>query len=65
MPTDNPYNVNHGYGNMFSYQAVFTPSGTTESTPSAPEFSSAAAIGVALILAEVAFGTITYHRKSK
>ena len=24
-PTDNPYNVNHGYGNRFAYQAVFTP----------------------------------------
>jgi hypothetical protein len=62
-PTDNPYNVNHGYGNRFSYQAVFTPTGTTEPTPSVPEFSSAAAIGVALVLVAVAFGTITYRRK--
>lgn len=65
MPTDNPYNVNHGYGNMFSYQAVFTPTGTTEPTPSVPEFSSVAAIGVALVLVAVAFGTITYRRKTK
>lgn len=62
-PTDNPYNVNHGYGNMFSYQAVFTPTGSTEPTPSIPEFSSAAVIGVALVLVAVAFGTITYRRK--
>jgi hypothetical protein len=64
-PTENPYNVNHGYGNMFSYQAVFTPTGTTEPTPSVPEFSSVAAIGVALLLVAVAFGTITYRRKTK
>jgi hypothetical protein len=33
-PTDNPYNVNHGYGNKFDYQAVFVPTGSTEPTPS-------------------------------
>lgn len=32
-PTDNPYNVNHGYGDTYQYQAVFTPIGTTEPTP--------------------------------
>jgi|WetSurMetagenome_2_1015567.scaffolds.fasta_scaffold132210_1 hypothetical protein len=32
-PTDNPYNVNHGYGNKYNYQAVFTPVGSTEPTP--------------------------------
>jgi hypothetical protein len=32
-PTDNPYNVNHGYSATFSYQAVFVPIGTTEPTP--------------------------------
>jgi len=32
-PTDNPYNVNHGYGNRFDYQAVFVPVGSTEPTP--------------------------------
>jgi hypothetical protein len=64
-PTDNPYNVNHGYGNRFAYQAIFVPTGTTEPTPSVPEFSSVAAIGVALVLVAVAFGTITYRRKTK
>ncbi len=33
-PTDNPYNVNHGYGNRYDYQAVFVPTGSTEPTPS-------------------------------
>ena len=65
QPTDNPYNVNHGYGSKFAYQAVFTPEGTTVPTPSIPEFSSAAAIGIALVLVVVAFGTITYRRKTK
>ena len=32
-PTDNPYMVDHGYGNVYDYQAVFTPVGT-EPTPS-------------------------------
>lgn len=32
-PTDNPYNVNHGYSATYSYQAVFIPIGTTEPTP--------------------------------
>jgi hypothetical protein len=64
-PTDNPYNVNHGYGNTFSYQAVFVPTGTTEPTPTVPEFSAVATIVVALALAAVAFGTIAYRRKTK
>ena len=33
-PTENPYNVNHGYGNRYDYQAVFVPTGSTEPTPS-------------------------------
>jgi hypothetical protein len=32
-PIDNPYTVDHGYGNRYDYQAVFTPSGSTEPTP--------------------------------
>ncbi len=36
-PTANPYNVNHGYGNTYTYQPVFVPTGssvtTTGSTP--------------------------------
>ena len=64
-PTDNPYNVNHGYGSTYSYQAVFTPEGTTEPTPTVPEFSSIATIVVALALVAIAFGTYAYRRKTK
>ncbi len=65
VPTDNPYNVNHGYGNTFSYQPVFTPVGTTEPTPTVPEFSAVATIIVALALIAIAFGTYAYRRKTK
>ena len=64
-PTDNPYNVNHGYGNTFSYQAVFTPVGTTEPSPTVPEFSSIATIIVAIALVAVAVGTYSLRRKTK
>ena len=60
-PTDNPYNVNHGYGNTYTYQPVFTPIGTTEPTP-IPELST---IIVALALVVAAAGTIAYKRKTK
>jgi hypothetical protein len=63
-PIENPYNVNHGYGNTFSYQPVFTPEGSTNPTP-IPEFSSVATIAIALVLAAIAFGTYTYRRKTK
>ena len=65
QPTDNPYNVNHGYGNTFSYQPVFTPVGTTVPTPTVPEFSTIATIIVALALVAIAFGTYAYRRKTK
>ena len=64
VPTDNPYNVNHGYGYTYNYQPVFNPTGTTEPTP-IPEFSSVATIVVALGLVAVAFGTYAYRRKTK
>ena len=32
-PTDNPYTVDHGYGNRYAYQAVFVPTGSTVPTP--------------------------------
>lgn len=28
-PTDNPYTIDHGYGNTYRYQAVFTQTGST------------------------------------
>ncbi len=32
-PTDNPYNVNHGYGATYNYQAVFVQAGGATPTP--------------------------------
>ena len=58
-PTDNPYTVDHGYGNTYSYQPVFTP------TNAVPEFSSVATIAIALILVAIAFGTYAYKRTTK
>jgi hypothetical protein len=58
-PTDNPYNVNHGYGNTYTYQPVFTP------TNPVPEYSSAATIVVTLLLVSIALGTFVYVRRSK
>ncbi len=63
-PTNNPYNVDHGYGNTYSYEAVFSPVGTSTS-PTVNEFSSAAAIFTAMALVIVAFGTYAYTRKAK
>jgi hypothetical protein len=37
-PTDNPYNVNHGYGQTYTYTPVFVQSGASPS-PTIPEFS--------------------------
>ncbi len=57
-PTDNPYTVDHGYGNTYTYQAVFTPVGST-----VPEFPGAAVVVLALALVAVAFGTFAIKRK--
>lgn len=49
-PSDNPYNVNHGYGDTYRYQAVFTPvSGGPSPSPTIPELS--AVVLVAILLA--------------
>jgi hypothetical protein len=63
-PTDNPYNVNHGYGSTYSYQPVFKLTSSTTS-PTVPEYSGVAAIIVALALVVVAFGTYAFKRKTK
>jgi hypothetical protein len=63
-PTNNPYNVNHGYGDTYYYQPVFSPVSTT-ATSTINEFSSATAILMALILAIVAFGTYAFTRTRK
>ena len=76
-PTDNPYNVNHGYGNKFSYQPVFTPTGSTEPTPTGGAtatptgtiggltMDSAIIIGlvVVIIIILIAFGVFASRRK--
>ncbi|MGZ4851386.1 MAG: InlB B-repeat-containing protein [Candidatus Bathyarchaeia archaeon] len=67
-PTDNPYNVDHGYGYTYSYQPVFAPNNPATSptpTPKVPEFSSVAAILVAARLVIVAFGTYAYTKKTR
>lgn len=58
-PTDNPYTVDHGYGNTYTYLPVFSP------TNAVPEFSSVATIALALVLVAIAFGTYAYKRKTK
>jgi hypothetical protein len=60
-PTDNPYNVNHGYGATFYYQAVFTQ--TNAPSPSIPEIPAAmiAVLTVALVASVVA--SVVYRRR--
>ncbi len=64
-PTNNPYTVDHGYGNVYYYQAVFKPTSTSSPAPSPtiPEVSGAAAIGIIAALGIVAVGTYAYKRK--
>ena len=75
-PTDNPYNVKHGYGNTFSYQAVFIPIGTgPTATPTATAtptgtiggltMDSAIIIGlvVVIIVILIAFGVYASRRR--
>jgi len=75
-PIDNPYNVNHGYGNTYSYQAVFIPTGTTEPTPAGQTPTPAPGVGglsmetiiiiglvVVIIVILVAFGAYAMRRK--
>lgn len=50
-PTDNPYNVNHGYGETYYYQPVFTQSSDSPTpSPTIPEFSIPA---IVLLLAAI------------
>ncbi len=64
-PTDNPYIVNHGYGNTYYYQAVFKPVSTTSPGPSPtiPEMSAAALLSIVAAMGIVAVGTYAYKRK--
>jgi hypothetical protein len=64
-PTDNPYNVNHGYGATYQYQAVFTPtsSGSPGPSPTVPEFSAIYIGIVAVALLAIALGTFAVKRR--
>ncbi|MGD0645176.1 MAG: hypothetical protein ABSA75_09750 [Candidatus Bathyarchaeia archaeon] len=66
-PTDNPYNVNHGYGNTYTYQPVFSPTSPTvtnapTATPKSSMSSSDTIIIVALvvIIVIVIIGFVAY-----
>jgi len=73
-PTDNPYNVNHGYGNTYSYQPVFVLTGSTEpgaatptpgSTIAGMSLETVAIIGlvVVIIVILIAFGVYAARRR--
>jgi hypothetical protein len=61
-PTNNPYTVDHGYGNTYTYQAVFKPT-STGPTPTIPEIPSAAVGVIALALVAILLVSISYKRK--
>ena len=55
-PTDNPYNVNHGYGDTYRYQAVFVPASSSSGpSPSStvPELSAVVLVAVLLAMIPV------------
>jgi hypothetical protein len=75
-PTDNPYNVNHGYGNTYTYQPVFIPVGSTEPTPSASptpgpigglsmEWWIIIVLVVVIVIVLIAFGAYASMKRSK
>lgn len=65
-PTDNPYNVNHGYGNTYSYQPVFSlvtsTSATPTPTPTVPELP-IVGVAVALVGVLVVSGVYAYGKR--
>jgi hypothetical protein len=74
-PTDNPYNVDHGYASQFNYQPVFTPIGSTEPTPPGQTATPAPIAGmsmetwiiialvVVIVIILVAFGVFAMRKK--
>ncbi len=61
-PTDNPYNVNHGYGQTYTYTPVFVQSGASPS-PTIPEFSGW--ILIALLVAALPLALLVKRTKTK
>lgn len=61
-PTDNPYNVNHGYGQTYTYTPVFVQSGASPS-PTIPEFSGW--ILIALLVAALPLALLMKKTKAK
>lgn len=59
-PTDNPYNVNHGYGQTYTYTPVFVESGASPS-PTIPEFSGW--ILIALLIAALPIALLVKRTK--
>jgi hypothetical protein len=53
QPTDNPYNVNHGYGQTYTYTPVFVQSGASPS-PTIPEFSGWVLIALLITVLSIA-----------
>jgi hypothetical protein len=75
-PTDNPYVVDHGYGNAYSYQPVFIPIDTTAPTPTPTPtggeqpmdnttFYALVAVIVILIVLLITVGAYAYKNRSK
>jgi hypothetical protein len=78
QPTDNPYNVHHGYGYKYNYQPVFFPTGETVPTPTngasptptdggiaglSMEWIIIVALVVIIVIMLVAFGAILSKRR--
>lgn len=74
--TENPYTISHGYGNTYSYQAVFTPIGSTEPTPVGQTATPPPGIGglsnemviiialvVVIVIVLIAFGVFAMRKK--
>jgi hypothetical protein len=59
-PTDNPYNVNHGYGQTYTYTPVFVQNGASPS-PTVPEFSGW--ILIALLIAALPIALLVKQKK--
>jgi len=73
-PTDNPYLVDHGYGNTYNYQPTFMPIGTTVPTPTPTNggqpldntvFIALVAVIIILIVLLLAVGAYAYKKRSK